>query len=369
MTFNFISINLSKRFDKTKELILGNSKTQKRVTIKDVAKHANASMSTVSMVVNQKGYVSDEKRKVILNSIRKLGYYPTASARNLASNRTNNIGFILRESHFTLSEPFYTRIFLGTEFESKKHNFYVLLATVSDDYKKEIDTPRLLKERNVDGIIIAGKVSIELLEEVEESGIPFILVDYQYKSFPYISADNMDSSMEAVQYLIDKGHSDISFIGADPYHPSISKRLEGYQLAMLKAGYTDTTELVFLDEENDPTLQIGYNLGAKLFKSGVKPTAVFCANDAMALGFMKYAEQHKLRIPEDVAVIGFDDVDGAKFSSPKLTTIRVYKEQFGELALRYLTEIIESKEENHKGYERGSHLLTVPTELVVREST
>tara|TARA_R110002124_G_scaffold120157_3_gene278040 strand:+ start:25720 stop:26766 length:1047 start_codon:yes stop_codon:yes gene_type:complete len=348
---------------------LENSKAQKKITIKDVAKHANASMSTVSMVVNQKGYVSDEKRKVVLNSIRELGYVPTASARNLASNRTNNIGFILRESHFTLSEPFYTRIFLGTEFESKKHNLYVLLATVSDNYKKEIDTPRLLKERNVDGIIIAGKVSLDLLEEVEKSGIPFVLVDYQYKSFPYISADNMDASMEAVQYLINKGHSKISFLGADPYHPSIAKRLEGYQLAMLKAGYTNTSEFVFLEEEESPTLQIGYNLGAKLFKSEVKPTAVFCANDAMALGFMKYAEQQNIKVPEDIAVIGFDDVEGAKFSSPQLTTIRVFKEQFGELALRHLTEILEKSEERVSKYERGNHLLTVPTELVLREST
>ncbi len=348
---------------------MGNSKTQRKVTIKDVAKHANASMSTVSMVVNQKGYVSDEKRKIILNSIRELGYVPSASARNLASNRTNNVGFILKESHFTLSEPFYTRIFLGTEFESKKHNLYVLLATVSDSYKKEIDTPRLLKERNVDGIIIAGKVSLDLLEEVEDSGIPFVLVDYQYKSFPYISTDNMHASMEAVQYLINKGHSKISFLGADPYHPSIAKRLEGYQLAMLKAGYSDTSEFVFLEEEDSPTLQTGYNLGAKLFKSTVKPTAVFCANDAMALGFMKYAEQHKIKVPDDVAVIGFDDVEGAKFSSPKLTTVRVFKEQFGELALRYLTEIIDNSKENHKRFERGNHLLTVPTELVVRDST
>lgn len=344
------------------------TKTKKKVTIKDVAKHANASMSTVSMVINNKGYVSDEKRMNILSSIRELGYVPSASARNLASNRTNNIGFILRESHFTLSEPFYTRIFLGAEFESKKHNLYVLLATVPDNYKAGEDTPRLLKERNVDGIIIAGKVSGDLLEEVEASGIPFVLVDYKYKSFPSISVDNRNASIEAVRYLISKGHSKISFLGADPYHPSISERLEGFQLAMLKNGHTDTSNLVFLDEDESPTLQTGYSLGAKLFKSEVKPTAVFCANDAMALGFIKYAEQHNIKVPEDIAVVGFDDVDGAKFSSPQLTTIRVFKEQFGELALKYLTEILEEREQELTKFERGSHKLTVPTELVVRNS-
>lgn len=348
---------------------MSTTKTTKKVTIKDVAKHANASMSTVSMVINNKGYVSEEKRKDIVLSIKKLGYIPSASARNLASNKTNNIGFILRESHFTLSEPFYTRIFLGAEFESKRHNYYVLLATVADDYKKGEDTPRLLKERNVDGIIIAGKVSGELLEEVEESGIPFLLVDYQYKSFPCISIDNRNASLEAVQHLISKGHTKISFLGADPYHPSISARLEGYQLAMLKAGYSDTSDFVFLEEDESPSLQIGYNLGARMMKSGINPTAVFCANDAMALGLIKYAEQHKIKVPEELAIVGFDDVEGAKFSSPPLTTIRVFKEQFGELALRYLTEILDDDSNDTSKYERGSHMLTVPSELVIREST
>lgn len=343
-------------------------KSKKKVTIKDVASHANASMSTVSMVVNGKGYVSEEKKKDIMNSVRELGYVPSAMARNLASNRTNNIGFILRESHFTLSEPFYTRIFLGTEFESKNHNYYVLLATVTDDYEKNVDTPRLLKERNVDGIIIAGKVNKALLEEVEESGIPFVLVDYQYKSFPCITVDNLNAAIEAVRYLIEEGRSKVAFLGADTGHPSISARLEGYQLAMLKAGYKDTSELIFVDDEESPTLQTGYKLAQKLFDSGQKPEAVFCANDAMALGLLKYADQNNISIPEDLAVVGFDDVEGAEFSSPKLTTVRVFKEQIGELALSHLSEILEGSSKKDNKFERSNHMLTVPTELIVRES-
>ena len=333
-----------------------------------MANHANASTSTVSMVVNGKGYVSDEKRKDILSSIKELGYIPSTSARNLASNRTHNIGFILRESHFTLSEPFYTRIFLGTEFESKNHNYYVLLATVADNYKKGVDTPRLLKERNVDGIIIAGKVSEDLLKEVEEANIPFVLVDYQYKSYPCITVDNLNAGIEAVRYLIDKGHSQIAFAGADPDHPSLSFRLEGYQLAMLKAGYTDTSDLTFIDKEEAPTLQTGIKLAERLFDAPQTPTAVFCANDALALGLIKYAEQKKIRIPEDLAVIGFDDVDGAKYSSPKLTTVRVFKEQIGELALKHLAELLEDTANKDAKFERKNHMLTIPTELIVRES-
>lgn len=348
--------------------LLSKVNSKKKVTIKDVASHANASMSTVSIVVNGKGYVSDEKRKEILNSINELGYVPSTSARNLASNRTNNIGFILRESHFTLSEPFYTRIFLGTEFESKNYNYYVLLATVTDDYQKGVDTPRLLKERNVDGIIIAGKVSKDLLKEVEDSGIPFVVVDYQYKSYPSIMVDNLNAGIEAVRHLIEKGHSEIAFVGADPNHPSISARFEGYQLAMLKAGIKDTSNLVFMDE-GLPTLKTGFKQAKMMFETEEKPTAVFCANDAMALGLLKYAEQNKIKVPEDLSVIGFDDVEGASFSSPKLSTVRVFKEQIGELALSHLSEIIEDTTDKKSKYERSNHMLTVPTELVIREST
>ncbi|TVQ09147.1 MAG: LacI family transcriptional regulator [Balneolaceae bacterium] len=344
------------------------SHSKKRVTIKEVAADANASLSTVSMVVNGKGYVSDSKRKIVLNSIRKLGYVPSASARSLASNRTNNIGFILRESHFTLSEPFYTRIFLGAEFESKNQNYYVLLATVPDDYKRGTDTPRLLKERNVDGIIIAGKVNINLLREVEDSGIPFVLVDYQYKSYPSITIDNRNAAIEAVRYLIGKGHTDVAFLGADISHPSISERLEGYQLAMMHADPPETGELVFIDEHQSPTLQTGYELGVKILNGAKRPTAVFCANDALALGLIKYAREKKIRIPEDLAVVGFDDVEGGKFSTPQLTTVRVFKEQIGELALKLLAELLDDVPKSNTRYERSNHMLTVPTELIVRES-
>jgi LacI family transcriptional regulator len=343
--------------------------SKKKVTIKDVAEHANASMSTVSMVVNNKGYVSDGKKKEIMKSVRELGYVPSATARNLASNRTNNIGFILRESHFTLSEPFYTRIFLGTEFESKHHNYYVLLATVTDNYEKDVDTPRLLKERNVDGIIVAGKVSTALLEEIEDSGVPFVLVDYQYKSFPSITADNLNAGIEAIRHLIEKGHEKIAFIGADSMHPSISARLEGYQLGMLKSNINDTGDLVFIDNDNPPRLQTGYTLAERMFSAEKIPTAVFCANDALALGVIKYADEHDIKIPKDLAVVGFDDVEGANNVSPKLTTVRILKEQMGELALSHLSEIIEESPKKVSKFKRSNHMLTVPTELVVRESS
>lgn len=342
--------------------------SKKKVTIKDVANDANASTSTVSMVVNGKGYVSEEKKSDIMNSIRKLGYVPSTSARNLASNKTNNIGFILQESHFSRSEPFYTRIFLGTEFESKKHNYYVLLETVPENYSKSDNTPRLLRERNVDGIIIAGKVSHELLEQVEGSGLPFVLVDYRYKSYTSVMADNLNAGIEAVRYMIEKGHTKIAFLGADIEHPSIASRLEGYQLAMMKHGITHIEDLIFVDENMPPSMQTGVKLGKLMMQSQIKPTAAFCANDAIAMGLLKFAEKENINIPKDLNVIGFDDVEGAKFSLPPLTTVRVFKEQIGELALKHLAELISSTPESESKFDRNNQMITVPTELVIRQT-
>lgn len=344
-------------------------RSNKKITIKDVAEHAKASMSTVSMVVNNKGYVSDGKKKEIMRSIEELGYVPTQSAKNLASNKTHNIGFILRESHFTLSEPFYTRIFLGTEFESRNHNYYVLLATVPDEYNPAKDTPRLLKEHNVDGLIIAGKVSPGLLKQVEDAHIPFVLVDFKYKSYPSITVNNFDASIEAVRYLLKQGYEEVGFLGADTSHPSIQARMEGYQMAMMKTGVKDIDQYVFVSEEDAPTLQTGMKLAEKMMKSPHVPRAVFCANDALALGVLKYAEQNNISIPDELAVMGFDDVDGAKYSSPKLSTVRVYKEQMGELALRHLIQQLDKETNGDAKYERGNHMFKTPTELILRESS
>ena len=134
----------------------------KRPTIKDVARESGFSLSTVSLVINDRGYVSPETRQKIIDVVGRLGYHPTRSARGLASRTSGNIGFILTEDHFSQAEPFYTKIFLGTEFEARNFHYYILLTTVASEFSR-VQTPRFLLERNVDGVIIAGKVSPKLI--------------------------------------------------------------------------------------------------------------------------------------------------------------------------------------------------------------
>ncbi len=339
-----------------------------RSTIRDVARAANVSISTVSLVLNNKGNVSEATRQRVLEVAQALGYKPSRAARDLSLQRTGNVGFVLREDHFTRSEPFYTYIFLGTEFEARLHNLYVLLTTIPRAYRKGEDTPRFLRERSIDGLLVAGKVSEDFLAEVQTLEVPVVLIDYEAVGLPAVVIDNQGGARVAVEHLLQQGYRRIAFVGADLGHPSIAHRLEGYRIALVRAGLAFGPALVVVDPEAGPTRVTGQRLGARLLDLPERPTAVFCANDALALGLMDALTQAGLRVPDDMALVGFDDVQGAAQAPVPLTSVRVYKEQLGELAMRHLVELLEPAQAR-RPYARGQHTIVVPTELVVRASS
>ena len=339
----------------------------KRTTISDVAEAAEVSISTVSLVMNDKANVSPATRGRVLTAARKLGYVPRKAAQQLAAQRTGNIGFVLQEDHFTRSEPFYTRIFLGTEFEARHQNVYVLLATIPERYEPGLQTPRFLRERNVDGVLVAGKVDAAFLDEVADLEVPTVLIDYEQPAFRSVGIDNQRGARAAVEHLVAQGHRRIAAAGADLRHPSLKARLDGYRLALAEAGLPLRDDWV-LEEEDEPRRDTGRRLAEHLLALDPPVTAVFCVNDAIAFGVIDAAQQAGLSVPSDLAVVGFDDVDGAAMASPPLTTVRVYKEQLGELALRYLAELIDAPEASSEQFERGGHTTRVATELVVRGS-
>jgi LacI family transcriptional regulator len=342
---------------------------EKRSTIKDVAAEAEVSISTVSLVMNDKGPVSEGTRARVLGAAQRLGYVPRRAARQLASQRTGYIGFVLRADHFNRSEPFYTRIFLGSEFEARNQNLYVLLTTIPDPYTPGEHTPRFLREQSVDGVVVAGKVAPAFLTELGEGDVPVVLVDYEAERYPAVVVDNQGGARAAVDHLVRRGHRRIAFAGADMAHPSLRARLDGYRLALAAAGIALDEALLFQAPAEEPTRMTGRRLGVRLFACTPRPTAVFCANDALALGVMDAAREHDVRIPEALSVAGFDDVEGAANASPPLTTVRVFKEQLGELALRYLAELSEHAPPSRCRYARSSHAISVPTELVIRATT
>lgn len=334
---------------------------KKKSTIRDVAKKADLSLSTVSLVLNKKGYVSEANRQKVLRIIKELDFHPQRSARGLATQLSGNIGFILTEDHFSQSEPFYTRIFLGTEFEARKHNHYILLTTVGKNIKETSEAPRFLLEHNVDGVIIAGKIGSSWIKYIKNKHLPILLVDYVAPKVSNITIDNRAGAELVVQHFLKGGHKKIGFIGGDLRHPSIHERFAQYQSVMLAAGIIPSEEWCNIDQPNT-TSSDGYEAAKKIFSGNDnKPTAIFAANDAMAIGCMQYLKEYGFRIPKDIAIAGFDNIEAGLHVEPRLTTVNVHREEMGSLAMRRIIEMVKEKS--------GVVTKTItPVELVVRES-
>lgn len=336
---------------------------KKKSTIKDVAKKAGLSLSTVSLVINNKENVSEETRNKVKKIISELHYHPQRSGRSLASKLSGNLGFILTEDHFSKSEPFYTRIFLGTEFEARKNNYYVLLTTVGFTIKETQDIPRFLLESNVDGVIIAGKIGSSWIDYIRERNLPIVLIDFEKKAqgVSTVLIDNFSGAKQAVEHFIAGGHTKIGFIGGDLEHPSIAERYSGFRHTINAHGM-NLSESWICTSEPDTQFIDGYRSAKKIFQNKFEhPTALFVANDAMAAGCIRYLKEYGKRVPEDVAIVGFDNVEISLLTEPRLTTLNVHREEIGSIAVKRIVEMIKD----------NSNLVTktvTPVELVVRES-
>jgi LacI family transcriptional regulator len=332
-------------------------------TIRDVARKAGVAVSTASLVINDRPNVNPETKERVLLAIRELNYHPRRHAQALASQKTGNIGFILTEDHFSRAEPFYTKIFLGTEFESRKFNYYILLTTVPGNFRLETDLPRFLRERNVDGVLLAGRVPVALMEHLRELKLPHVYIDFapRDKQGNVVMMDNLLGASLAVRHLIELEHRHIAFIGGDMAHPSISTRLEGYRQTLQQAQLPVSEDLIEIKESYTAT-EDGFRAVEKLLSRRAFFTAIFAANDAMAIGAMQCLKNNGRQIPAEVSVVGFDDIEAGTHTQPQLTTIRVDKEELGAVASRRLVEMIETKKEFF-----GK--VFTPVELVVREST
>ncbi|MGB5847090.1 MAG: LacI family DNA-binding transcriptional regulator [Ignavibacteriaceae bacterium] len=332
-------------------------------TIKDVAKAANVSIATVSLVLHNNERISSKTKRRVLKSIKQLNYHPSRSARGLVSRKTGNIGFILTEEHFLRTEPFYTKIFLGTEFEARTNDYYVLLATVNSSFSEGDLLPRFIVEKNFDGIVIAGKVPNSLVTSILEYKKPTVFVDFSPNNgdYPNVLTDNLKGGQIASEHLIEYGHKKIAFIGGEISHSSITDRLQGYKLALERAKINIDESLIITNDEY-LSRQNGCSSAELLINRRKDVTAIFAANDAIAIGVMQCLKNKGIEIPDRISVIGFDDVEADLFIDPPLTTIRVPKLDMGTEAIQLILGIINNKNIKAKK-------ILMPVELIVRKST
>jgi len=329
---------------------------------RDVAELAGVSRTTVSFVLNDVPGVkiSKETRQRVLQAARELNYYPTAAARSLASGKTHRIGLILGEGQERLAADAFLPTFLQGVTASVHQRGYLLMLQLAEDVPSHEAYARLIREQQVDGLILSGPRSGDpLLPQLAEEKFPLILHgQLESHDLPYVDIDNHAGAYRVVNHLVGLGQRRIAFISNAPlFYSGTQDRFAGYRQALAEHDIPLQEDLIrtaaFLPDS-------GYAAMGELLALRQPPTAVFAASDVVALGAMSAVHAAGLRIPENVAVVGFDDIFLAAHACPPLTTVRVPAYGLGWTSAEILIRLIEGEEDISS--------VTLDTELVIRES-
>lgn len=308
-----------------------------KVTIKDIAREAEVSITTVSLIINQKGQrFSKDTHAKVNEAIAKLNYQPHYFAKNLNKTKSKTIGFIVSE----ITNPFFAELAKMIEDVFVEQGYLVLLCNSSSDVAREERYVDEMLYRFVDGVFLAGTISDNkhLLSKLTSRRVPYLLLDRpsDYSDTNGVFIDDFAGGQTATEYLLEKGHTDIGCITTKPEFSNIYQRSQGY-LATMKAAKLSP----MLAEASHVNEQSGYLTAKSLIEKGV--SAIFACNDLMAFGVYKAAEEAGLNVPADLSVIGFDDINLAHFMSPPLTTITQPTEDIGAIAARNMLALIETE--------------------------
>ncbi len=331
------------------------------VTIKDIAVKAKTSYPSVSRALSGKPGVSKKTREKILNIARELNYQPNALARGLVKNKTMSIGLVIPD----IINPYFPEIAKAVDTEANKRNYNVFLCNSDWNTERESGYIDHLTERRVDGIIIspAAEEHISQIRRKAGEDLPLIILDSESccDGALTISIDNKRGAEIAVSHLMDKGCRELAFIGGEKGASGLKPRLEGYRKAHESYGLTVNEELIIL---SGFTFESGYKAIDRLFYGGIMPDGIFAENDVIAMGAIQSIREKGLRIPEDVAVSGFDDIPMASMYGIELTTVHQPKYEMGTLAVQQLLTLI-----NNGGEPPVSRRIILEPELIIRKTT
>jgi LacI family transcriptional regulator len=331
------------------------------LTLEDIAKLAGVSRSTVSRVANGQPNVRDDVRKRVLDVIQTTGYHPNAAARTLASQRTWTIGLILPNSvSFFFTDPFYPHLTKGIAHACNQFNYTLALFLVATKEDEEKIFPRVARKGLLDGVLVQSCNHGDqwIIGHLIDAKMPLVVVGRPFRSdnVSYIDIDNINAAYNAVSHLIRSGRKRVGTI-TGPANSTVGiDRKAGYIKALTERNVRVDDTLI---AEGDFTEMGGYHAMKQLLPT--KPDAIFAASDIMAIGGMRAAREAGLRIPDDIAFIGFDDLPIATLSDIKLTTVRQPVPQFGFKAVEILMDMIEN------GINPPRHII-LETELIIRES-
>lgn len=331
------------------------------VTIKDIAKAAHVSVTTVSRALNGYNDVNETTRKKIKDIAEHLGYSPNMAARSLVSKKTKTFGLLLSNvTRASSKDNIAFEVLCGVNDRSGELDYDLVLFSTTPQKQKMKSYKTLCQERGVDGVIIMGiRLDDPYLKEIVSSDIPCILIDIplQGPNVGYITADNVQGAYSAVRHLLDNGHRHIGMINGHNQADVSIHRLQGYKEA-LESCHIAFNDAYVLDGSFSDTG--GKEAAYRLLSLYPEITAIFCASDLMALGAIQAVKGLGRSVPEDISIIGFDNIDITSYHSPAITTVNQYKYEIGYQAAQLLVDMLEGR--------NVSHHIVMNTELVKRES-
>ncbi|MDZ7672487.1 MAG: LacI family DNA-binding transcriptional regulator [Halanaerobiales bacterium] len=330
-------------------------------TIKDIAKIADVSTTTVSRVINNYPDVSDETRKKINEIIQDKNYRPNSVARSLSTSKSNSIGVFFTD-HFNsgLHHPFFREVIYGME-KALGNKGYDIVYFTNRHWGEKFSYIEKCEDRNVDGVALMGVLEDDPnIKKLRESNIPSVFVDVDITGnfSSYVISNNIKGSKKAIQYLYELGHRKIGMLMGIDTSKTSQERLKGYKQALKSLNIPYNKDWVFDGKYSEKG---GYNATMNMLKLKSRPTAIFCQSDGMAIGAMQAIEESGLKVPDDFSIIGFDDIEASRYVKPSLTTIAQNKEKMGSSVSELLIKMIEEKKQNIDP-------IKLPVKLIKRES-
>ncbi len=328
-----------------------------RVTMRDIADRANVSVETVSRALNGKPDIGVETRQTVVKIARELDYVHRRRSQGRVEADSRAIGMVVADN----SNPFFCQVLKGAEDVLSSNGYNLILTNSGEQYDKEKRVLEMLERRRLDGILITPtQFAREDIQRLQEKSIPFVLVGRHFLGLEANSVvtNEQEGAFGAVQHLLRLGHEHILFINAPSYISSATERLAGLERAFQEAGLEHKADLT---RTCQPTMDSAYNAMHGVLVEGSRFTAVFAFSDLMMLGVLTALREAGKSIPEDVSLVGFDDISFVSILTPPLTTVRQHKYELGTEGARMLLRALRGAP--------GPQEIVLPTELIVRRST
>jgi len=333
-----------------------------RKTIKDIASECGVSLSTVSLVLNHNPRISEKTRNKVLAAVKKYGYEPNSHARGLASQTSRTLSIVVPHINHVFADVYFGEIVSGIYERASAKGYKVLLDIANEQFVRSGEYLNLLRSRRADGMMFIGSsIADKWPREFVSQPYPFLLINHYFPEEPlnYISIDYSDSARQAADHLLDLGHRSIGVITGTNTYTGLEFR-KAFIKRCLSRGLADK-DVVWADGGKAWSQEGGFEAAQKLYTRNPRLTAIMAANDRLAIGALHYLHKRKLRIPEDISVMGVDDIPQASFTTPSLTTIRHNLFQLGEMACDRILGLFRKEITSCREF--------LPISLVVRDST